>query len=199
MATRAEIERLERAAATAWPADRLTDIDGWIVRESGGGSRRANSVLPLSFQGRDVDRAINTVEAHYFNRGLKSYFQVSQIAVPNDLDARLAARGYALEEPTLLMAKALSASAMPSSVDMLQTPNTDWLDIYGAELTADRRATVPTILARVPVPRAYFLARSGNQPAATALGVVVDRVAVVECVATAAAARRTSHKGPISR
>jgi N-acetylglutamate synthase len=45
----------------------------------------------------------------------------------------------------------------------------------------------------VPKPRAFFLARSAGVGTATALGVIVDGVAVVECVATAPTARRQGH------
>ena len=44
--SRAEVLAMERAAARAWPALEAIDVDGWVWRASGGGSRRANSVLP---------------------------------------------------------------------------------------------------------------------------------------------------------
>ena len=192
--SRGEIERLERAAARAWPAERTATIDGWIVRHSGGGSRRANSVLPLAFAGRDVDVAIDQAEAHYRGCGLPAYFQVSEIAAPDDLDARLAARGYTLEEPTLLMSKALAAVPMPGAVELRAAVEPAWLAIYGADLTPDRRAGAPAVLARVPMPRQFFLARNtGGEAVATALGVVVDGVTIVECVATDPATRRQGH------
>ncbi len=198
--SRQTIERMERAAALAWPAERLTAMDGWILRESGGGSRRANSVLPLAFCGRDADQGIAHVEAHYRACGLPAYFQVSEIAAPNDLDSRLAARGYALEEPTLLMAKELAVVPGSGDVEMRHSPDAEWLAIYGGELTPDRRAAAPSVLARVPAPRAYFLARNGGGDCvATALGVIVDGITIVECVATYAPARRQGHGAHVMR
>lgn len=192
--TRAETLAMERAAARAWPPLRVVDVDGWQARLSGGGSRRANSLLPLAFSGGDPERAIDTVEGLYRAEGLPTYVQVSAIAEPHDLDARLARRGYALEEPCLLLAKRLSPSTamMPDGVELADAPSPDWLAVYGEPLDAARRAAAPAVLARVPKLRAFFLLRDGPRPIATALGVLSpDGVAVVECVATLAAARRS--------
>lgn len=205
------IRAMERAAARAWPALETVDIDGWTWRCSGGGTRRANSVLPLDFHAgatpgnyagdtpgkhagatpENVDRALDAVETRYRARGLKSYFQVSAIAQPSDLDARLAARGYIFEEPCRLMARRLEPMPMPAHVEVAPAPSDAWLAIYGAELDASRLAAVPDVLARVPAPRAFFLVHRGGEALATALCVVSpDGVAIIECVATRTDRRR---------
>jgi GNAT superfamily N-acetyltransferase len=192
--TLAETRAMERAAARAWPPLHVVEIDGWQVRLSGGGSRRANSLLPLAFTGTDPERAIATVEDLYRAEGMATYVQVSAIAEPRDLDARLARRGYALEEPCLLLAKRLgpSTTGMPTGVELSDAPSPDWLSVYGEPLDAARRAAAPAVLARVPAERSFFLLRDGPRPVATALGVLSpDGIAVVECVATRAAARRS--------
>ena len=104
---------MERAAARAWPAVRAEDVDGWSVRLSGGGSRRANSVLPRAFHGRDVAAAIDRAEHLYGAQKTRAYVQVTSIAEPAGLDAELERRGYTYEEPCLLMAKRLSPSPVP--------------------------------------------------------------------------------------
>ena len=190
--SRAQVVAMERAAARAWPALETADVEGWAWRCSGGGTRRANSVLPLAFSGASLDAAIDGVEARYGAKGLKAYFQVSSIAEPPGLDARLAARGYTYEEPCLLLAKPLTATPMPAGVDILREASADWFAIYAEQIDAVRRAAVPATLARVPEPRAFLLFRRDGAPLATALGVVSpDGVALVECVATRANGRRT--------
>jgi N-acetylglutamate synthase len=192
MFSRDEVETIERAAARAWPARETRDIDGWLWRGSGGGSRRANSVVPWAFRGQDVDAAIDRIEALYRGQGTRSYVQVTSIAVPDDLDQRLAARGYTFEEPCVLMAKRLIASPMPQEVEVTAEPTADWLSIYTEPLDAARRAAAPAVLASVPPPRAFFLLRRDGVPLSTALGVAApDGIAIVECVATRSTARRS--------
>ena len=190
--SRPEVLAMERAAARAWPAAEREAIDGWVWRCSGGGGRRANSVLPLAFDGRDLAASIAAVEGRYRAHKLKSYFQVSSIAEPPGLDAALAERSYQFEEPTLLLAKQLLPSSMPDGVVVAVDPDPGWMDIYTTALDATRVAEVPAILARVPAPRAFFTVRLGGEAIATALGVLSpDGIVVVECVATSPGRRRT--------
>ncbi len=191
MFTNDAVRAIERAAARAWPAGRIVEVDGWQVRLSGGGSRRANSVLPLDFGGSDLDRAIDVVEAHYRAQGTRSYFQVSSISAPDTLDSQLERRGYAFEEPCLLLAKSLSPRPMPPEVTVTDAISAAWLSVYGETIDAARRATAPAILAAVPGRRAFLLAQRDGVPLSTALAVVSpDGIGLVECVATRSAARR---------
>jgi ribosomal protein S18 acetylase RimI-like enzyme len=187
-----QVLAMEQAAARAWPASRLQSVDGWRVRLSGGGSRRANSVLPLEFNGDDPEHAIDRVERLYHGERLRCYFQVSSIARPDDLDQRLAVRGYAFEEPCLLMAKRLVPSSMPVNVVVTDVPTADWLSVYTEPLDAPRKAAVPAVLENVPHPRGFLLLREGGRPISSALSVVSpDGIAVIECVATMSSERRS--------
>lgn len=192
--SRADILAMEIAAARAWPSFETQDVDGWVWRSSHGGSRRANSVLPLTFKGHDLDAAVARVEQLYSAQGLRSYFQVSTIAEPDGLDSYLEKRGYTYEEPVLLMAKSLAGvtTAMPMEVDIHAEATADWFAVYGSTLEPVRRAIAPETLACVPERRAFLLVRREGVPLASALCVVSpDKVAVIECVATEASRRRT--------
>jgi GNAT superfamily N-acetyltransferase len=183
---------MEQAAARAWPSVETRDVEGWLWRSSRGGSRRANSVLPLVFTGRDVDAAIDRVEALYAAQRLPAYFQVSSISEPEGLDARLEKRGYTYEEPVLLMAKPLDAAEIPATIEIAPDPTSDWLAVYGSTLEPVRRAMAPETLTRVPSQRAFLLVRRESLPLASALCVVSpDNIAIVECVATEQSRRRT--------
>jgi N-acetylglutamate synthase len=191
---------LEEAVAQAGPPAETARSNGWLWRWSGGGTRRGNSVLPLRFDGSDLDQAISSVEARYRERGLDSYFLVSSIAEPPELDARLAAQGYVFEEQCCLLSRHLGArgagtagpiTAPAIAIEALPVPTPAWLNVYTAGLDPARVATTPGILARVPANRAFLLACSSGEPIATALGVVVDGVLVIECVATRADRRRS--------
>ena len=191
--SRERLVAIERAAVAAWPALETADIDGWLWRYSGGGSQRANSVSALGFQGADVDAAIAEAEARYRARGASAMFQVCDVNAPADLDERLQRRGYRLQEPCTALAKSIAPDASiehDPDVEIGDAPSEAWLSVYLAGITPSRRDLAPAILARVPPPRAFLLLRDRGQPAATALGVVAEGVAIAECVMTRADRRR---------
>lgn len=97
----AERASLDAIMSRGWRALAEEEISGWVCRFSEGVTRRANSVLPLAVP-VDVAGTIGEVEAAYRSRGLPPVFQISPDSLPHDLDARLAARGYALDSPTLV-------------------------------------------------------------------------------------------------
>jgi GNAT superfamily N-acetyltransferase len=181
---------IEQAAVRAWPALETADIDGWLWRYTGGGSQRANSVSPLAFTGADPETAIDEAERRYKARGARPMFQVCDINVPADLDERLAARGYRLQEPCTTLAKQIAPRDPPAEVEVTTAAGEDWLSVYLAGISEDRRPIAPKILAGVPAPRAFFLLRRDGKPISAALGVVAHGVVVAECVATLAAFRR---------
>jgi N-acetylglutamate synthase len=183
---------MELAAARAWPAKYIIDVDGWRVRLSGGGTRRANSVLPLRYTGDDLSASIASVEGQYRAQKTRAYFQVMSIAQPSRLDAELEQRGYAFEEPCLLMAKPIAPTPMPAGVIVSDAPSDAWLSVYAESLDPARKAAAPSVLAVVPKPHAYLLVMRDGVPLSSALAVVSpDGFTLVECVATRSAVRRS--------
>ena len=83
-----------------WRPLEVVDVDGWRVGRSGGFTRRANSVLPVSAPS-DVPAALDRVEALYAPG--RAVFRVDADAQPPHLDALLEARGYARVAPTRVM------------------------------------------------------------------------------------------------
>ncbi|MCL4765055.1 MAG: GNAT family N-acetyltransferase [Hyphomicrobiaceae bacterium] len=190
--TRQELMAIEHAAVHAWPASETRDIGGWLWRYSGGNSQRANSVSPLAFRGADVEAAIGEAEELYFARNAPSRFQVgADLAAPGDLDRRLERRGYRLHEPVTTLAKRIGGAAAPREVGVADRPGDGWMDVYLANITADRRAAAPGILASVPPPRAFLRLESGGRVVATALAVLCGEIVVAECIGTRAEARRS--------
>jgi len=62
--------RLEQVAAAAWPAVDTARLGDWVLRASGGWTRRANSALVLGSPGMDLDRALETCVRWYAEREL---------------------------------------------------------------------------------------------------------------------------------
>jgi GNAT superfamily N-acetyltransferase len=191
---------IERAAVRAWPAGETRRVDGWLWRYSGGGSQRANSVSALSYQGTDVEGTIDAIEALYREHGAPVRFQVGfPLSRPDDLDQRLAARGYEIHDPVTTLLKSVEPVTASMDVVMREAPSEGWLSVYLANVTPDRRPFATAILARVPGPCVFAEAIREGAVIATALGVFHENTVIAECVGTASTARRQGAAAAVMR
>ena len=187
-----QLAEIERAAVRSWPALETAEVDGWLWRYASGGSLRANSVAALAFTGSDPDAAISAVERLYEAKGAPCRFTVSEASAPADLDGLLASRGYERGEDHVTMAKDIAGSTVPipADVTMLRAPTPDWLDIYLAGLSADRRSVAPRMLAGLPPQHSYFGCNRAGRLVSSGLSVIDGPLASVQCMATLGEARR---------
>ena len=191
---------IERAAVRAWPAGETRLVDGWLWRYSGGGSQRANSVSALNYEGRDVERTIDAIEALYREHDAPVRFQVGfPLSQPDNLDERLAARGYEIHDPVTTLLKPVAVVEAPADVVLRESPSQGWLSVYLANVTADRRPFATAILARVPEPCVFAEAVREGNVIATALGVFHENTVIAECVGTANSARRQGAAAAVMR
>jgi hypothetical protein len=86
---------VEEACLNAWPSPRQIMLEGWLLRASGGETRRTNSVNPLRFGPRDPTRVIDAAEEIYRTLRQPALFRVPSI-VP-EMDGPLAQRGYLVQ------------------------------------------------------------------------------------------------------
>lgn len=96
-----EIKTLEELNFNAWPALRTAQYDGWILRCTGGPSRRVNSVNPFWPGQLELAGKIEVAEAIYARWGRKAVFRLTPLA-DEGLDETLAACGYVVEAPSLV-------------------------------------------------------------------------------------------------
>jgi ribosomal protein S18 acetylase RimI-like enzyme len=153
---------LDELAANAWPAEVQVRLEGWLLRATGGVTRRANSVLtagPLPADGQWLER----VEEFYRGFGLPSRFQVSD-GSPNELDALLQERGYADEGYTgVFVARAEEVIERARDGRSFETHADDkvddrWLDAFMAVegFAESKKATYRSIYEGI-VPLALFV------------------------------------------
>jgi N-acetylglutamate synthase len=135
--------------------------------------------------------AIERIERLYREKGAPCRFSITSVSAPPDLDARLAARGYERGEDHVTLAKAVAPdAAMPDDVELARDPSPQWLEVYAAGLSPDRRAMAPRILAGLPAERTYFACRRAGTVISSGLSVGEGSLASVQCMATLQAARR---------
>ena len=183
---------LEPIAARGWRAAESAGLGGWRLFASAGQSGRINSCWPIEPPDRPAPEAISAVEAWYAARGLPSRFKIAgSRAEPPDLEARLAARGYAPGEATLTMTGPLAGAADPGIV-IETSPGDAYRRVFadpsfGDDTDARERLDA---LERMPSPRAFALVLVDDAPAAIGACVVDGDWAGVIGMRTAPAHRR---------
>ena len=106
--TSVPVLEIEEAAFRAWPAAEVVELSGWRLRFTHGVTRRANSVWPNDWRDETtLNERLEAVEAFSAARGIAPSFQLTSAARPADLDAVLAARGYAVDAPVIVMTREL--------------------------------------------------------------------------------------------
>lgn len=184
---------LEPHAVASWPARETLDLNGWVLRFSDGYSSRSNSVSTLEFNGR-LEDAIAAVEAEYRVRGLVPQFQISPASQPSGLEQFLVARGYVRKPATILMVAEAPAVAALSDVEVIDSPNKDFvrLTLEGSHSPQDGQERLAT-LARVTFPKAFVVARSGDETVSCGASVATGEWASVYVMRTAVMHRRKGH------
>ncbi len=132
---------LQRIMARGWQGLHAEWLGEWLLRAAGGFAGRANSALPLGPAG--VPDPIPAVRAFYAREHLPAIVQTfpgCDGRPGQDLAQQLAADGWAVGEPILVMTAVLpeliGVPARPAAV-LLDAPDADWLRGYkyrGTEL-----------------------------------------------------------------
>src|SRR6476646_1025632 len=124
-----EIRQLEEVSLNATPAARELVHDGWLLRLTGGATRRVNSVQPL-YPGRlDTLQKIGFCESVFARNGLPAVFKMTDAALPDDLDEILDQRGYAIEGRTSVQTCHLSKVELPAvtaTFEAWEAPTDGW-------------------------------------------------------------------------
>ncbi|MBW3646502.1 MAG: GNAT family N-acetyltransferase [Actinobacteria bacterium] len=150
---------LDRLAADAWPAIEVVERRGWRLRAAEGVTKRANSALPLTagvLTGDVLDEQLTAVATFYAERGLPARIQVSDPL----LDAQLAARGWQVESPTLVLASPVPG-ARPASYRAGSPPCggllVDTPDVLTSGSPQGRSSSPPPAATLTPVPDQAWL------------------------------------------
>lgn len=176
------LHELEETVVDAWPAAETEDLDGWLLRASGGPSHRGNSVATLD-AGAEValPTRIARVEEWYRARGQLPMFQLGPCAQPGGLDDALAERGYRKEgEAVLARTTPTDALAKPTRVSfecsVSSAAKQAWLEIAVHQTRFAGSAEVfKGVLSRLGSRCRFALARDGQGRAvATALGIASE-------------------------
>jgi GNAT superfamily N-acetyltransferase len=167
------IHNLEAIADRAWPPAEVVTHDGWELRAAGPGiGRRVNSAAPLADGALPLEERVRAVEVFYRRRGLAPTFKLTAAARPEGLDQHLAARGYRVDAPVLILTRPLdSPAAAPPALP--SSPDDEWL-AANAAVPSHYGAAPEAFLAlldRIRPPQAFAAERVGGEAAAIGMAV----------------------------
>lgn len=143
------IEAIERSARLALPALVEIDAPGWIVRVSGGPTKRVNSANPV-VGGARLDDVHALVERSFARHRLPIRYRLTPLAEP-DADFRLADAGYARIDESWTMIASLTESRADPAVVIEAAASGQWLAGLAQALrwSDDHRDSHAALLARV--------------------------------------------------
>jgi GNAT superfamily N-acetyltransferase len=191
------VRRIERAGLRAWPALHETHYDGWLLRWAEGYTKRANSVNPLQDGRLDLAHKVARCEGYYRTLRQRPIFRLTPLATPERLDALLAARGYAVLDPTNVLTldlrywHATGAGTGTFHEDALA----DWLAHYYAAsgIPTATRGTHARMLARIATPVTGARIAIGGRAVACGIAVADGDLLGLFDIVTAHAHRRRGY------
>jgi GNAT superfamily N-acetyltransferase len=184
--------RVEAACIEAWPCAWETTLDGWLVRFSGGPTRRTNSVNPLPGQRAPVGAILDRARSLYATLKQPVLFRVPAIAP--GLDDTLDALGFEAGEATTVTLHAMLGDC-PTRIagDARVGPlDGEWLEARARLIGWDAAGmqVYTGMLQLIAGPAAFASVRSGGQIVAVAYGAIAQGLLVIESVVTDDTLRR---------
>lgn len=181
---------LETALEESWPAAGVRVCGPFRLRDGAGGGQRVSAATADAPAGA---AEIATAEAAMRADGQCPLFRLRPDRCPWDgsIDAALAARGYAVVDPTLFLVAQvaqLAPAPMPGlRVFPIWPPLAIQRDLWAEAGTGPARLAV---MRRVGTPKAALMAREADRVAGTAFVAVCGPVAMLHAVEVTPALRR---------
>ena len=186
------VRNTEEHLMNAWPALRTMMCDGWVFREAGGYTKRANSACALD--GRGSARTLDEAERFYARLGFPTTFRLTPLAAP-DTDSILADRGYHIVDDTIVMTAVLEGKGdIEAALSISPKCDPEWEAGYAMAhgLGLVERRAHRAILDRIaPLKTGFATFYDGGRSVAFGLGVVErDRLGLFDIVTVTDARRR---------
>jgi len=164
---RDEVSLLEEMNLNAWPALKTVHLDGWIVRSSGGDTRRPNSVNIFGPGSLPLADKIDLAEGIYGGLARPCLFRITPLADAELLD-RLTERDYSSEGATFVQIAEMGRVAMPDGVEVINRVSDTWLAAaLGIRGVAGEEREVFRLLHRaIAVDAGWGLVRMGGRAVA---------------------------------
>ncbi len=187
--------QIDQICSNAWPPLRQVVTGDWVIRLSGGLTRRANSVNPMIAQAQNLAPALELATKLFAANGQPVF-----VRVPGFLDHRverhLTNLGYTAEAETLSLFGSLDSSfERDGAVTLHDCASEDWLASKArlSGLDSEQTALYSRILSGIGLPVAFAALRQGGRTQALAYAVVQDRMLSIDSVVTEASQRNRGY------
>jgi ribosomal protein S18 acetylase RimI-like enzyme len=170
------ITHMEEISMNCWPALQTVLFDGWVLRFSGGATKRSNSINPLYSSSIPLEEKIESCEKVYSSRNLKTVFKMTEEANPQELDEILEAKGYEKNSPTSVQALSISYfNPEPCGMKSIsQELKDDWADCFTdfAGIEQAQKPAYREILQHIFLKRCFLTISLNEKPVCCGLGVI---------------------------
>lgn len=168
--------RVEKLLLRSWPSAEMVEYDGWILRASGGYTKRANSVNPHFGSSLPLQEKLDHCEGFFAARGLPSIFRLTPISQPTGLDGFLEQRGYTTLDPTFVMTGPVRHLPASGTRAVRSAPAEAWHAAFGSlrALPPERREHHRWIVDHADGESLFALIEQDGRPTACGLGVLVE-------------------------
>lgn len=169
------ILRLEEAALNAWPAPRQMVYDGWILRFTGGPSKRVNSANVLYSSRLPLAQKIAYCEKAYTIADLPPLFRVPMPFSTPALVQSLAEAGYHAFDETYVLTRSLTPpEPLPEGLHLEILAVDDWIPFKGliSEAQPGPLALQREIIHCIVPQKMLIVLFTGDQPVACGMGVL---------------------------
>ena len=187
-------QMLEELSFRTLPALDQERYDGWVLRWSDGGARRANSVNMLRPSTYPLPDKIAHCERWFSHRGATAIFRLTELADPA-LEDELARRGYHYSALTHVMTREITDHEVHGAVTTSAVPSDEWLrTIYHLRTAEDGviHKLRDQLLATGGTSRFASIA-SGGRVAAIGVAIDLDGFTTIYNMNTAQEARRRGY------
>ncbi len=171
------VQQLETRLINAWPSFETQIAGGWVLRFAKGYSKRANAATPLIPGVTLEDELVDHIVAQYEKQKIRPCFRLTSLQA-EDVDARLAARGFEEIEPTFGMVAELQGLAPEElaadhAVRIEYRVDPRWVrgaaSSYGGDKADD--SVLIEIVSRIRQPAAFATLDLDDRPVAWGLAV----------------------------
>ena len=191
-----EIRRFEELSFRTLPAIDQERVDGWVLRWSDGGARRANSVTVIDRSTEPVSARIDDCESWFARREAPPIFRITPLA-EDELDGELSRRGFGRADPTDVMVATVEKPTAPAGARLDTVVSDDWLRTIAGNSKAGgaRLARLREQLTGSGGESLFASVDVDGAPVAIGLGIVLDGITTIYNMNTLPEARRRGHAG----
>jgi GNAT superfamily N-acetyltransferase len=169
------IPQIEEAALNAWPAPRQMVYDGWLLRFTGGPSKRVNSANALYPSRLPLPQKIRYCEAAYTQAEQPPLFRVPGPFSTPELTKSLLAAGYHAFDETYVLTRELAVTdPVPENLRVETFSVDDWIPYKGmiSDAKSGPLALQQQILHCIVPQKSLIVLFARDQPVACGMGVL---------------------------